>query len=226
MEALAEREPTRATAWAALAHLYCHETMFGFNPRPESLRRARQAATRAMDLDVGNQHAWEALAVSCFFDHDRAGFLDAAERAIALNPRNTNTAAWIGTLLAHMGEHDRGIEIVDRAIALNPYHPRWYYFAHFVAHYDRGNFTEALHAARKVNLPDHLWSQFALALSCAELGLADEGQRALDAFFRIAPELAAGGEASVRDLTARWKWSNDIVERIMDGFRKAIALSR
>jgi tetratricopeptide (TPR) repeat protein len=49
-------------------------------------------------------------------------FLDAAERAIALNPRNANTAAWIGTLLAHMGEHDRGIEIVDRAIALNPYH--------------------------------------------------------------------------------------------------------
>ena len=53
-------------------------------------------------------------------------------------------------------------------------------------------------------MPEHLWSQFALAVSCGQLGLVDEGQRALGAFFRLASELAAGGEAAVRNVGARW----------------------
>ena len=176
LEALIAREPNRATAWTALAHLYCHEVAFGFNVRAQSLRRARQAVTRALDLEAANQHAWEALAITCFFEHDRDGFVDAVDRAMALNPRNTSTAAMLGSLLAHMGQHERGLQITARAMDLNPQHPRWYHFTYFVTHYDRGQYADALRAARKVNLPAHLWSHFAIAVSCGQLGRADEAR--------------------------------------------------
>ena len=140
----------RATAWAALAHLCCHETMFGFNPRPDSLRRARQAATRAMDLDAGNQHAWEALAVSCFFDHDRAGF---PRRRRARDSVESAQRQYGGVDRHAAGPHGRARSRHRDCRSCNraePISPLAGYFAHFVAHYDRGNFTEALHAARKV----------------------------------------------------------------------------
>ena len=167
-EDIVAREPNRATAWAALATLYCHETMFDYNTRPEALGRAKQAATRAIDLDAANQPAWEALAVACFFAHDRDGFVDAAERAMALNPRNTNTLAWMGLLFTHLGEYDRGLAIVERAMTLNPHFPRWYHFAHFVAHYEHGEYGEALRAARRINLPELLWSHWSVAIACGQ----------------------------------------------------------
>ena len=53
---------------------------------------------------------------------------DPLERALALNPRNSNAIAWMGFLPAHMGEHDRGYALVRRAMELNPQHPGWYHF--------------------------------------------------------------------------------------------------
>ena len=224
LEALIAREPNRATAWTALAHLYCHEVAFGFNVRAQSLRRARQAVTRALDLEAANQHAWEALAITCFFEHDRDGFVDAADRAMALNPRNTSTAAMLGSLFAHMGQHERGLQITARAMDLNPQHPRWYHFTYFVTHYDRGQYADALRAARKVNLPAHLWSHWAIAVSCGQLGRADEARTALEALFALAPQFADADEAAVLAAARQWKWSDAVVEHGLEGFRKARAL--
>ncbi len=220
-EQLAAREPNHPDSWASLAHLYCHEQMFGFNTRPDSLRRAHHAVMRALALDSVSQHAWEALAVTYFFDHDRDAFVHAAERAMALNPRNTNTVAWIGSLFAHMGEHERGCEITERAMALNPHHPGWYHFAFFIRHYHRREFADALRAAKKINMPDHPWSHWAIAVAAAQLGRKAEATAALDGFLAIAPELA--DEDVLRVATGRWRWDDESAELDMDGFRKAVA---
>jgi serine/threonine protein kinase/tetratricopeptide (TPR) repeat protein len=222
-ESVVGRQPDAADAWASLAHLYVHEHGFGFNPQADPLGRAERAARRATDIDAASQLAWDALATTYFFKHDREGFLHALDRAISINPRNTDTAAWMATLLTHMGEYERGCAITRRAMALNPHHPGWYHFAFFHLHYARREFAEALAAAKRINMPDHVWAPYAIALAAGQLGRSQEAAAALALFSRLAPELARN-EYALRAATGRWKWTEADVDRDLEGFRKAQAL--
>ena len=162
------------------------------------------------------------MATTHFFRHDREGFLHALDRAIAINPRNTDTAAWMATLLTHMGEYERGCEITRRAMALNPHHPGWYHFAFFHLHYGRGEFAEALAAAQRINMPDHVWAPYVMALAAGQLGRSREAAAAVAVFRTLAPEFAAN-EQALRAASGRWKWTAADIDRDLEGFRKAQA---
>ena len=219
----ADKRPEVAPFWAALAHLYWHEHGFGFNVRPDALARARQAATRALDLDPLSQHAWEALATVYFFEHDREGFSHAIDRVLALNPRNANAMALAGILLVHADELDRGLALTDRAIALNPDHPGWYHIARATRDYAIGDDEGALRAAKRINMPDHVWAHIQVAVAAGQLGRAADAATALDAVSRVAPAFAE--ESTVAEQARRWKWNDAHVTRMLDGYRKAVALT-
>jgi TolB-like protein/tetratricopeptide (TPR) repeat protein len=157
-ERLVEAQPAFSPFWAALAHLYLHEYGFGFNARPQPLLRARQAVDRALELDSLNQHAWEALAFTLFFEQDREGFAHAVDRVLALNPRNANAMALMGVLFVHAGELERGSALADRAMVINPDHPGWYHIARGSRDYASGDFEAALRSAKRINMPQHLWA--------------------------------------------------------------------
>jgi adenylate cyclase len=217
-----EQQPTVAPLWAALAHLYWHEHGFAYNVRPDALARARRAATRSLDLDPLLQHAWEALATTYFFEHDREAFAHALDRALALNPRNANAMALAGILLVHADELERGVALTDRAMALNPDHPGWYYMARANRDYASGDDEGALGAAKRINMPDHVWAHFLVALAAGQLGRTADATAALDAVFRLAPPFA--DEATAVERSQRWKWNPAHVDRMLDGYRKATAL--
>ena len=221
-ERLADKQPGVAPFWSALAHLYWHEHGFGFNVRPGALARAFEAATRALDLDPLSQHAWEALATVYFFEQDREGFTHAIDRVLALNQRNANAMALAGILLVHADELDRGMALTDRALALNPAHPGWYYIARANRHYVAGDDEGALRAAKRINMPDHVWSHVLVALSAGQLGRAADATAALDAVYRLAPTFA--DESTVAEQARHWKWNDAHIERMLEGYRKAVAL--
>ncbi len=89
----------------------------------------------------GVNTGWQWLALACFYQGDRAGLEEASERAIRLNPRNANTLAWMGNILTHAGEYDRGCALTERAMAINPGHPGWLHFAVFNRHFARGEYA-------------------------------------------------------------------------------------
>jgi non-specific serine/threonine protein kinase len=221
MEAFAGREPNNAEVWAALANLYCHEHSHWFNPLPDSLTRARAAARRSLDLEPAGQSGWEVLATVCFFHRDREAFLAAADRAMSLNPRNTNTAAWMALLLGHMGENERSYAIIQRAMALNSHHPGWYHCIEFDCHYVAGRYDEAYMAIKKVNMPELVFPQLLLADVCGQLGRADEARSAVQAVYALEPAFADG--AAFDEMTSRWFWGAALGSKYAEGFRKALA---
>ena len=77
-----------------------------------SLDRALAAARRGVELDRANQFAMVALAQTHFFRQDLAAFGPAAERAMALNPLNTDALGILGLQIVHTGEFERGTAIV------------------------------------------------------------------------------------------------------------------
>jgi TolB-like protein/Tfp pilus assembly protein PilF len=216
-------EPKHAHAWACLAVLYEQEYSQHLNPLPNSRQRSADAARRSIALDANCQNGWRGLAVAHFFDRDLTGLRVAAERVIALNPWHTTTMGYVGCLLAYAGEWDRGVAIVEKTIELNPNHPAWVHYALATNHYRVGAFEQALIEAKRGSLAQYVWAPLCIGVTAGQLGLADEARAALEVIRRDHPAYIE--PAAVRELWSTWQWDADLVDRLLEGFGKALALA-
>src|SRR5688572_20115 len=157
-------------------------------------------------------------------DKDRQGFLAAAERAMAINPQNTNTAGWMALLLGHMRESERAFAIINRAMQLNSHHPGWYHLVVFDVHYQNRHFEEAYRAVKRVNMPEIVWSHLLLAEVCGQLGLAEEARAALQSVYTLVPHFKE--HSALREAMERWFWHPSDTDPYIEGFRKAEALAQ
>ncbi len=186
LERAVKSDPGYASAWAYLSYMYLDEYRYNYNPRPNPLVRALEAARRAVDSDSTYQRAHEALSFVYFYRHELDAFLAEADRAIALNPNNTWGLASLGEKLFLMGD-PRGILLVRKAVKLDPFHPTNFNFPIALYHFDRGEYEAALAAARKINIPGYFWPQIYLAAIYGELGRQNEARFALEELLRLYP---------------------------------------
>jgi adenylate cyclase len=210
-------DPSYAEAWARLSNVYLDEYRFNYNPRPNPLDRALDAAQRAVASDSANQIAHEALALVYFFRHERDAFLAEAERAIALNPNHAFTVALMGERLNSAGD-ERGVAFVKKAIKLDPFHPSWFNFTIADDHFRRGEYEEALAEAQKVKIPGTWWPQAYLAAIYAELGNQSGAQSAIARLLEIYPGF------SIKKFIWEWrKWDfrEDVLRLWVAALRKA-----
>jgi TolB-like protein len=218
LERAVTEAPGNATLHAALALIILQEYMHAFNPLPGSLDRALAAARRAVELDPDNAYANFALAQVSFFRQDLGGFRAAAERAIALNPRDSDAVAMIGILMGYAGDWERGVALTTRAMTLNPSHPGYYRFTAFFDAYRQGKYEEALAIAHRVNLPGYYPDPMVRAMAHAQLGQEREAAAAAGELRALWPDLA-----SFRDLALNnWMFAQpQLVQQIIDGLGKA-----
>lgn len=217
LESAVELDPGYAHAWACLAILYLDEFRVAFNPRPDPLGRALDAAEEAVRLDSTNGFAHGMLAEIHFFRKDLDAFFRSVDRAVRLNPNDATTVAMLGLLRAYAGDWDQGLSLVERAMALNPHHPGWYHFAAMADHYRRREYERALEVGRRVDMPGyypyHMW----LAAIYGQLGRRREAESSLEhllALFPGYPELA-------RENLGMWLVSPEMQAHVLRGLRNA-----
>jgi TolB-like protein len=128
LERAVQQAPGYADGWAMLSMLYREEYTHGFNAKPDPIGRAHAAARCAVEAAPSNHLAYHALASAQFFRRELAAFRNSAERAVALNPMDGFTTAYVGFLIAYAGDWERGCALVEKARGLNPHHPGWYWF--------------------------------------------------------------------------------------------------
>jgi TolB-like protein/Tfp pilus assembly protein PilF len=219
-ESALAREPAHAEGWACLASLYRAAQLHVGTGIEDAVERQRQAAQRAVDLDPGCQGGWESLASAAFFVHDAAAFRAAAERAIAINQLNGNVAAFMSHLIAYSGDWSRGLEILDRTLALGTKHPGWYHFMPFVNHYRLGELEQAWQAVKRVNMPEYPWTLLSLAVTAVELGHWDEARAAIASVRKHVPKFLDA--EVVRAEWGRMVWDEALVARFVSSYRKAL----
>lgn len=216
------REPGHAQGWACLALLYEHEYSQHLNPLPDSHRRCAEAADRSVELDPSCQSGWRAFAGLRFFERDLSGLRVAAERVVALNPLHTTSVALVGLMLAYAGEWERGVELVEHAMDLNPHLPGWVHYPLATNHYRKGAFEKALVQAKHASLTQFVWTPLCVAVAAGQLGLAADARAALEAIRKQHPEYL--DPDAVRGFWSTWQWDADLVDRLVEGFVKAVAL--
>ena len=192
------------------------EYAHGFNPKPDPLGRALAAARRAVEIAPSNHLAYHALASALFLRREFSAFRSAAERAIALNPMDGFTMAYLGSLVAYSGDWERGRGMAKQARDMNPHHPAWYWFSDCFDAYRRGDYREARDIARKIQMPGFWRMNLALAATHGQLGERDAAAGALRELLAAKPEFAS----RARDELSKW-WNPDLVEQLMDGLDKA-----
>jgi tetratricopeptide (TPR) repeat protein len=199
-----------------LSIIFREEYNHGFNVRPDPLGRAFAAARCATEAAPSNHLAHHALASVLFFQRELQGFHAAAQRAITLNPMDGFTFAYLGMLTAYAGDWERGCALSERARSLNPHHPGWYWFAPVFDAYRKGDYHGALEFALKVNMPDFWRTTFALAAIYGQLNEVDAARKSVGALLTVRPDFAT----AARDECAKW-WESGLVEKLLDGLRKA-----
>ena len=80
-------------------------------------------------------------------------FQIATTRAVALNPMDGFTLAYLGFLIAYAGDWERGGVLSAKARSLNPHHLGWYWFVPCFEAYRKGEYKTSLKFAYKVNMP-------------------------------------------------------------------------
>ena len=216
LERAVERAPGYASAWAMLSMLYGEEDRFGFNPLPDPLGRALQAAQRAVETAPESHVSYLALAQAHYFRKERDAFRSAAERALALNALDGATVEYLAHLLAFSGNWERGRELGDRARELNPHHPAWYWSLPLLDAYRRGDYQGARVLIPNASMPGQFFSHALFAAVYGQLGDDEPARREVHQALSLRADFAE----IARDQFGRW-YLPELVEHLIEGLRKA-----
>jgi adenylate cyclase len=213
-------DPDYAGAHSALALVYTDAARFAarrgtvdFDP----LTRALELANRAVELAPRASQGYRALHLVYWMMNDVERGLQAAERALELNPNDSELMAELGVRLALRARWDEGLPLILGAYARNPDLPAHYRMPLFIHHYVNGRFEDALAEAKKVGAPTVVYDHVALALGYAAVGRTAEASAEIARVLEIDPHY---GDHAIADLEQR-NLHPDLIRAIVDGLDAA-----
>ncbi|HEV7339811.1 MAG TPA: adenylate cyclase, partial [Bosea sp. (in: a-proteobacteria)] len=208
LEQTTQRYPAYSTAWAMLAYLYLDEDRFALNIRrsgPAATSRAREAAEHAVRLDPANARALQALMTVLFFSREPEAALRAGERALVLNPNDTEVLAEYGSRVAQAGDWSRGAAMMEDALARSPAQTGYYVGLVALAYFMQGRDDQALEWIRRADLKRFSIYHFVAALIFTRSGLEQEAKASAATFLSMRPRFFDNfaGELASRNFNAR-----------------------
>ncbi|HEY8188987.1 MAG TPA: protein kinase [Pyrinomonadaceae bacterium] len=172
-------DPEYALAYTGIADYYNWLGVFGIKSFDECSAAAKDAATKAADLDPASAEAYSALgfATVCH-DFDWAVAEGHHRHAIEINPNYSTGHHWYGFHLLMIGRFDDAIKEMLRARELDPLSPSimqslaWCY-------YQAGRFQESLTTSQNMleTAPDFAYGLGAYSWALRHVGRGDEAVR-------------------------------------------------
>ena len=214
-----EADPTSPFGYIGLAFNYNRLADWeGGDIDPEEARKlARESAEKALELDPNNYNAHFVRA----YIHNQEGEMDLAiaryEKATELNPSATNVMAMFSVTLVYTGRVAEAIELLHRAMRLDPHHPDWFKWNLAWAQLVNGDCDLALPTMQSmVKIPDKALDTLAVIYVC--LGRQEEAEAAIAKLLATNPDLTISW---FRNYAQRKYKDPADGEPYLDGLRKA-----
>jgi adenylate cyclase len=200
LEAAAQKEPLNANVWVALAVVIGDQRIWGWGLPPDegSIEKRShladpqlQAAVRAVDLAPHDARAQSVLAHGYHAECQLDRFRIEAEKAVALNPYDTDNLGWLGINLAFSGLWDEGTAFAEEAIKLmGPAASPFWWLGPAKRHWLRGEYSEAYDAFQH-SYYEGLWlSHLDLAYTLPFLGRVDEAKSHVATLLKMYPTMS------------------------------------
>jgi adenylate cyclase len=221
-----ELDPTLSIAHAYLATIQVQSIQFGWIKSTRELwTSVMNLAETSVRLDPRSSFAFQILSwVHALEGHYEAA-MDAANRAVALNPYDMGARGVLGICYFMIGEHRKAIELFSMAAQSGTNDPRYQWAAlSAFSHYLLGHYDATLSWAREqlYLTPNHMQALAVRAAALAQLGRTEEATSATAVLLSKYPGLTV--ERHLRNF--HWKQPADI-EHYRAGLLKAgVALGR
>ncbi len=220
LKAAIKSEPNYSEAAMMLSQMYLDQGRMLFNIETtveDAVDRAIELAKLAIKLAPKNSVAWHLLSLAYFQIRAYPLGQQAAERSLSLSPNHPDTLADFGFQLWSMGQRERGLEMVAKALSLTPFPPGIYYTSYVQEEYLNGRDEQALRYALKLGADDLFWKYILLAAIYGQLGQAGDACDALNKVNQLNP---AFGQLAI-GVMEDWPFPPAFTARLIDGLKKA-----
>jgi len=217
LEKTVRHNPDHALAAAALGDLVATTYMFGYEEDESLLARAEALGRKALALDPNCQVARFSMAFIHFLKFQRSLFLDEVEQCLQLNPNNAHFLAVLSLHVGMVGDWDRAMKLMGKAMRLNPHHPGWYHIVAYMNYYRQGEYDVALVEAQRFNTHEFFWDPLIRAAVLGQLDRRTEAEKAVDELLALVPDFHLRGRILIRRLA----YLDEHVEILWDGLSKA-----
>jgi adenylate cyclase len=206
-----------ACAYARLATTHFSDAIKGWSASADQSWEQFHALVRtAVTLDDADGANYLLLGLSHFKKGEVQQGAAAWERALALSPNETGVLMTVGVDLGiTLGRAEEGVELIKRAMRLNPHHSEWYVRSLGYALYYAQRYEDAIVAYRRLGNRD-LSCHLHLALSYAQLGHEVEAEAEAAEVLKLEPDFSARRFAD-KDYYSY----TPALELLLDGARKA-----
>ena len=196
--------------------------VFGFGEVENPLDEALHSAQKGVELDPDSSRGHFILGWVRYLKRDVPGYINATERSLKINPHDAYILASAGLNYQWIGQWERGFEMVEKAMALDPHGPAWYQSSPIWEGMYRGDWDQTIDAAKIYHdeMPTFYWPHFMMAAAYAHAGRMEEAQAELAKLLELRPDFASQARAEMRF----WMYVPEVqfmVELMVDGLRKA-----
>jgi TolB-like protein len=220
LEETIARFPRYATAWALLSLTFLDEVRYSFPAdidQPPSLERALDAARHAVELEPTNVRGLQAEMLSLFFNGQTEDSLDVGERALALNPNDTEFLGEFGFRLALSGKWARGCPMIAQSLKRSPSPLGYFETALSLCFYMEGDYARAVRGIERADLDQNSIYHLIAAAAYGQLGDAPAAARERQWAMANAPRLVA----EIRHEVAKRILSPSDQVHFLEGLEKA-----
>ena len=191
-----DQDPGLSRAWTSLAWAYEQTTYYGAD-YATAYPLALAAARRAVEADPMDAAAHAVLGHQIGQGGDFLRAEAELETALRLNPGDANNLALYAMWQSTLGDPERGAEMADQAIRLNPDFPVAMSGAFFMAYFMAGRYEDALRIIDRQPIESRTKNSWAIrAASYAALGEREKAETATRETLQYHPQLTAEGYAN------------------------------
>ena len=119
--------------------------------------------------------------------------------------------------LAMIGKNDEGLEMLAKALRLNPHIPSWYHSGPFIVHYIHEEYEAALADAKQITTANFMWGPLMRAAAYGQLEQRDEGRKELAELLAIEPNFHQIGY----DAMIKLFFQETSTNKMLEGLKKA-----
>jgi len=210
-----EIAPEYSRAHSAMSKTYNHDWRYSWSKSPkESLESAIVYARRAKALDRLDARGFAELGYAKLYSKQHDEALVEYGQALSLNPNDSDVMVEYGDALVYAEQPERAVELLHKAMRLNPYCPDWYLWCLADAYDTMGRPEDVIATVKRMQ--DASEGQRLLAANYAHLGMMKEAEHAAREVMRLHP----------RFTISEWReiipYRNKVpLERYVEGLRKA-----
>jgi TolB-like protein len=183
-------DPRFGRAYLTLAYVYAQQAWNGYAPYPEVAPAWLDAANRAVELLPTSGWSRLVLAQRYVMDNDFARYGSGLEQAGDLANSDATLMAELANEMAWAGQTARGVELLDRALRLDPGSIGRYGYARSWVYFHAHRFEDAAAAVEAMNNPG-LPQVMNAAMIYAQLGRTAELERWRSRLLARAPDASA-----------------------------------